>query len=227
MNGSPRELEILKAALDKTHIISITDAQGIIQYVNEKFCLLTKYSREELIGSDHRIINSGHHSKEFIADLWKTISSGSIWTQQIKNKDKDNSFFWLDTSIIPFTDENGNLLSHFSISQNITKQKQEEKRTTQFFELSQDYLCIIDHTGRFEKVSPVFLKVLGLPLEELQLTPYSEFQGRRRQFMLSFTYRLNQKRTTQIQRIHLMRNSDHFDFFEQSLPVSNFFLMQP
>ncbi len=175
LSGFSRELEILKAALDKTHIISITDEQGIIQYVNEKFCLLTKYSREELIGGDHWIINSGHHSKEFMADLWKTISSGSVWTQQIKNKAKDHSFFWLDTTIIPFTDENGSPVSYFAISQNITKQKQEETRTTRFFELSQDYLCIIDNTGRFEKVSPVFLKALGIPLEELQSTPFHNF----------------------------------------------------
>lgn len=175
LSGFSGELETLKAALDKTHIISITDAQGIIQYVNEKFCLLTKYSREELIGGDHWIINSGHHSKEFMADLWKTISSGSVWTQQIKNKARDNTFFWLDTTIIPFTDDKGIPVSYFAISQNITKQKQEENRITRFFELSTDYLCIIDHTGRFEKVSPVFLEGMGVSLEELTSTPFQNY----------------------------------------------------
>ena len=174
-NSVNTELEIFKSALDKTHIISVTDARGIIQYVNELFCQITKFTREELIGQDHRIINSGFHSKEFISAMWKTISAGKIWTHEFKNKTKDNSFFWLDTTLIPFNDENGKIDKYFAISKNITKQKQEENRTTRFFELSKDYLCVINSEGHFEKASPVFLEGMGATLEELQSTSFLNY----------------------------------------------------
>lgn len=174
-NSVTTELEVLKSALDKTHILSVTDARGIIQYVNELFCQITKYTREELIGQDHRMINSGFHTKEFISDMWKTISAGTVWTHEFKNKKKDNSFFWLDMTLIPFKDETGQIDKYFAVSKNITKQKQEENRTTRFFELSKDYLCVINSEGHFEKVSPVFLEGMGATLEELQSTSFHNY----------------------------------------------------
>ena len=132
LKNSLKDISDYKHALDESSIVVITDQDGIIRKVNDNFCKITKYTREELIGQDHRIINAGYHTKEFIRDLWITINNGEVWKGEIKNKAKDGTYFWLDTTIVPFMDEHGKPYQYVAIRSDITQRKELEEEIIQF-----------------------------------------------------------------------------------------------
>lgn len=152
LDDQRNELADFKKSLDESSIVAITDKEGTIIYVNDKFCKISKYSREELMGQNHRILKSGYHPDSFYTGMWKVISDGRVWHGDIKNKAKDSSFYWVRTTITPFTRKDGKPERYIAIRTDITSQKKNEEELAMALEetkksdvLKEEFFSMITH----------------------------------------------------------------------------------
>ncbi len=153
------EFSTLKYAIDQSIIVAVTNASGQIFYVNDKFCEISKYSREELIGKTHRIINSGYHDQSFIKEMWDTIKRGEIWEGNVKNKAKDGTYYWVKTTIVPFCNDQHKPYMYIALRTDITAGKENEEKLVNA--LKNDFNLVVssmhnfvfkvtkDHSGHF------------------------------------------------------------------------------
>ncbi|MCU6792157.1 EAL domain-containing protein [Paenibacillus sp. WQ 127069] len=175
LRGALKELSDIRHALDQSSIVAITDPRGTILYVNDQFCKISQYERNELLGQDHRILNSDYHARDYFKDMWATIGSGRIWRGEIRNKAKDGTFYWVDTTIVPFLNEQGRPYHYVSIRNDISlrKQMEEEIRKSEeeyrlITENSSDLISIIDTAGNFVYASPSHMILLGHDLTSFE-----------------------------------------------------------
>ncbi|RXT15384.1 bifunctional diguanylate cyclase/phosphodiesterase [Ammoniphilus sp. CFH 90114] len=122
-----KKLRDIEWALNESTIVAFTDCRGVITDVNDAFCRISKYTKEELVGKDHRILNSGYHSKEFFRNLWGSIQKGQVWEGELRNKAKDGSLYWVKTTIVPFVNDEGKPYQYISIRTDISEQKRAER----------------------------------------------------------------------------------------------------
>src|ERR1044072_5478298 len=175
LRKSVRESSDYQYALDESSIIAITDQKGIIKHANENFCRISKYSREELIGQDHRIINSGFHPKEFIRNLWATIANGKIWKGELRNKAKDGTIYWVDTTIVPFLDEKDKPYQYVAIRADITERKQVEERIIKSEKIYKtiassipgSVICLLDRDYRYLLIEGDMIEKIGYKKDTL------------------------------------------------------------
>jgi PAS domain S-box-containing protein len=134
LKNTIKKLQDYQFALDKSASFTVTDTQGVITDVNDHFCALSQFSREELIGQTHHIINSNYHTKEFFSDFWNTIQSGTIWRGEVRNQKKDGTYYWADTTVVPFLDSQNKPFQYLALRIDITAKKLAEEKILKSYE---------------------------------------------------------------------------------------------
>lgn len=160
LNNALRENEYQLITMDQHDIVSMTDINGIITDVNERFCEISGYSRHELVGQNHRILKSGYHSESFYKDLWKTISQGQIWRGKICNKNKQGKEYWVESTIVPFLDDDGKPYKYVSARTDITSLRRSEARLNRSQEFANigtwDWNILTGDIYWSERIGPLF-----------------------------------------------------------------------
>ncbi len=167
-------LKLHKELLDIHSSLSITDGKGVITYINDQYCQLSGYTKQELLGRSHDILKSGRHGKKYYQNLYKTIHAGKIWRGEFCNKTKDDNFYWIDATIVPKFAENGSPLEFYSVCTDITDRKQaeielrqKEEQVRTILELAGDGIHILDENGNVIECSQSFADSLGYTKEEI------------------------------------------------------------
>lgn len=200
LKKSIKEIQDLKYALDHSAMVLTINKNAKIISANANFCKLSQYKEEELIGRSFRMTDSNYHSKWFLKQLWKTVEQGNVWKGELRNRAKDNTYYWVDTAIVPFIDESGSVAQYVVIQRDITKKKsleeelernneaefaklyqqqklhiaEIEERSAEldrFFNLSIDMIAVVTTTGDVKRINPAFSKALGYTEEELYSKP--------------------------------------------------------
>ncbi|PSB58073.1 PAS domain S-box protein [Chamaesiphon polymorphus] len=172
-------LQFLKYALDRSAIVAITDRHGTIVEVNERFCEISQYSAAELVGKTHRVINSGYHPPEFFRELWAVISSGRVWSGEIKNRAKDGSYYWVATTIVPHLDAQGRPFEYLAIRFDITNCKRaeadlqhSERRFRAIFDGTFEFMGLLDPQGNVLEANRTALAAIGANLADVIDRPF-------------------------------------------------------
>jgi two-component system, sensor histidine kinase and response regulator len=184
LRKSLKDLEDMKFALDQHCIVARTDPQGVITFANDKFCALSGFSREELIGQTHSIVNSKYHSREFMQNLWSTIRSGRVWKGEIRNRAKDGTFYWVDTTLVPFCEADGTPTQFIAIRSDISSLKtiQENLRSSEarlqaLISSLDEIVFETDSSATYRNIWTMREDLLPLPRSEMIGRPVTEILG--------------------------------------------------
>lgn len=176
-----RFLEIINNAINSTSLVTETDIFGNIVFANENFCKVSGYGMDELIGKNHNIVNSGHHSSEFWGDFWKCIRDGRVWTGEIKNKAKDGSFYWVKSTVYPVIGDKNQITGYLSVRQDVTDLKEATERL--------DYVNIFQ-----QHLMGLATEVINLPMQKVSntfntyLERIGEFVGADRAWIFDYDF---------------------------------------
>jgi PAS domain S-box-containing protein len=167
----------MPGALDQVAIVAVTDVKGTIVYANEQFARISKYATHELIGQNHRILNSGEHSAAFFKAMYRTIAKGRVWRGELRNRAKDGSHYWVDTWVIPAVSQSGKIVRYISIGVDITARKEAEAQQAELASELKRQNDAIAHMTQHDALTGLPNRLLLLERLRYALTGLSEAAG--------------------------------------------------